>query len=897
MSRNLASGSVRILAFGIIVVSVLLAAAAAEARNPYRRALFDRYGTTLTDSQLDDLPSNAGHCGACHFDFDGGGTRNPYGLSLEVRLAAGMSIDAAIADVEFLDADGDGFSNFVELTDVANWSNTPTFPGLTAGNVGSVVNVDPADVLPYVTPSGGTDTTPPVVTVLSPAGGESWDAGTVQTVSWTAVDPNGIAGCDIWLSGDGGAHWKQLARGLPTDGAGNGSYQQFIPNLPGAASTIKVVATDGAGNVGEGVNAVAFALNAAATLVAPTTLRDFDMPGTQPFQSSELEDPSTVCIACHGEYDASLEPYHTWYGSMMAQSMRDPLYRATLIVAEEVAPSAGDLCIRCHSPGGWAGGRSLDTGMGLLNDVDLQGVQCDFCHRSVSPHYVAGVSPAVDADILAELAEVPVDPANGQFVLDPAPVRRGPYSDADPSHQWLYSDFTLSAEFCGTCHDVSNPVFVAGATPGTYDVDGLDQQHPDGDKRNMYPVERTFSEWSVSEYAAGGVYQPQFAGDRPDGMVSTCQDCHMRDVTGVGANVPGSPTRTDLAIHDLTGANTFVPDILPDFYPGLDTAALQDGKLRAQAMLSLAASMELTVTPVDGQPAVNVRITNETGHKLPSGYPEGRRAWIHVEAFDAGDQPVYESGHYDDATGHLTHDADAKVYEIEGGISTRLSGLLGVPAGPSFFFPLNDTVYSDNRIPPRGFTNANFEAVQSPPVSYSYADGQHWDDTLYLLPAGARSVEVTFYYQSTSQEYIEFLRDENHTDGYGQQLYDAWVAHGRATPQVMAQATALLDVTGTPDAPDLPRVVTLGQNYPNPFNPQTFIAYSLPARGAVRLRIYDERGRLVRALVDDSSQAAGPHRVKWDGHDNAGRGCASGVYHYVLETDQGRLSRKMTLVR
>ena len=79
---------------------------------------------------------------------------------------------------------------------------------------------------------------------------------------------------------------SQLARGLPTDGAGNGSYQQFIPNLPGAASTIKVVATDGAGNAGEGVNAVAFALNAAATLVAPTTLRDFDMPGTQPFQGS-----------------------------------------------------------------------------------------------------------------------------------------------------------------------------------------------------------------------------------------------------------------------------------------------------------------------------------------------------------------------------------------------------------------------------------------------------------------------------------------------------------------------------------------------------------------------------------------------------------------------------------
>ena len=64
----------------------------------------------------------------------------------------------------------------------------------------------------------------------------------------------------------------------------------------------------------------------------------------------------------------------------------------------------------------------------------------------------------------------------------------------------------------------------------------------------------------------------------------------------------GSPTRGDLAIHDLTGANTFVPDILPDFYPGLDTAALQDGKQRALAMLTLAATMDLTATTAEGQP-------------------------------------------------------------------------------------------------------------------------------------------------------------------------------------------------------------------------------------------------------------------------------------------------------
>jgi len=61
----------------------------------------------------------------------------------------------------------------------------------------------------------------------------------------------------------------------------------------------------------------------------------------------------------------------------------------------------------------------------------------------------------------------------------------------------------------------------------------------------------------------------------------------MRDVTGVGSNVPGSPSRSDIGLHDLTGGNTFVPDIIPDFFPDVDVAALQAGKLRAESMLSL----------------------------------------------------------------------------------------------------------------------------------------------------------------------------------------------------------------------------------------------------------------------------------------------------------------------
>nr|MEE4269685.1 FlgD immunoglobulin-like domain containing protein [Candidatus Krumholzibacteria bacterium] len=878
------------LIVGLLLLAIFMPAPA-EARNPIRRDFFNTY-PQVESSRLDDLPSNGGHCGVCHFDFDGGGPRNPYGLAIEIRIAGGMDELVAIQEIESLDSDSDGFSNLVEITSLETFGNTPTFPGLSPSNLGNALNVDPAEIADFLTPSGGLDNTPPEVAVLSPGGGQSLTPNAHYTVSWTATDVSGISHVDIFLSESGGEHERQLARGLEN----TGSFDLFIPNLPGSGLVLKIEAQDNAGNRGGGVSS-AFSISPALTGVVPTTLRDFDMPGTQPFGAGTLEEPSTSCVVCHGNYDPDAEPYHAWQGSLMAQAMRDPLYLATLAVANDAVPGSGDLCLRCHTPGGWSEGRSFDTTGGMLTATDYQGVQCDFCHTMVDPHYVEGVSPPEDAAILADLEQLPPAHANGQFVLDRNPSKRGPYDDAVASHQTTTSDFMLSSNLCGTCHDVSNPAFVAGSEPGVYEVQALDAAHPDGDPRNMFPVERTFSEWSVSAYASGGVYQPQFAGNKPDGIVSTCQDCHMADVTGVGCSEAGAPTRSDLGFHDLTGGNTFVPDILPDFYPGeVDPAELQAGKLRAEALLSLSATMELSSTLVDGAPGVNVRLYNQTGHKLPSGYPEGRRAWIHLVARDAEGQVVFESGHYDAVTGVLSHDDAARIYEIKPGISSRLAPVLGMPMGPSFHFALNDTVFKDNRIPPRGFTNAAFVAIQSPPVGHSYEDGEYWDDTAYALPGDARSVEVAFYYQTTSKEYIEFLRDNNHVNTMGQQLYDAWAAHGKSTPVALCQANLDLDVSAVEDDEALPRALVLAQNYPNPFNPQTWIDFTLPEDQPTSLRIYDGRGLLVRTLVQDQ-MSAGPHHVRWVGDDDDGRAVASGVYHYVLRTGDRVMTRKMTLVR
>jgi hypothetical protein len=85
-------------------------------------------------------------------------------------------------------------------------------------------------------------------------------------------------------------------------------------------------------------------------------------------------------------------------------------------------------------------------------------------------------------------------------------------------------------------------------------------------------------------------------------------------------------------------------------------------------------------------------------------------------------------------------------------------------------------------------------------------------------------------------------------------------------------------------------------NAPNPFNPRTEILLSLPQASRVRVSIYDLAGRQVRVLLENELDA-GQHRYPWDGRNTAGEAVASGVYVYRVESSNGAVSGKMSLVR
>ena len=102
-------------------------------------------------------------------------------------------------------------------------------------------------------------------------------------------------------------------------------------------------------------------------------------------------------------------------------------------------------------------------------------------------------------------------------------------------------------------------------------------------------------------------------------------------------------------------------------------------------------------------------------------------------------------------------------------------------------------------------------------------------------------------------------------------------------------------VTDTPQ--HVHRSTQLLPNTPNPFNPRTSLRFNLAEPGAVQLRIFDLRGRLVRTL-DCGSLGAGEHSRIWDGSDDRGRSVASGTY--LVQLDAAGIAppaRTITLVR
>lgn len=330
-----------------------------------------------------------------------------------------------------------------------------------------------------------------------------------------------------------------------------------------------------------------------------------------------FENAGDVCSSCHQDI------YEQWRSSMMSQSWEDPIYRALLKrVSEATGGELDNFCTGCHTPPGLTTGQVTQD---LTRTTSMQ--------KASAEHPLPGVDCETCHNYSARTGQ-----DNGAYVLTPMlngkPTKFGPYKDAvSPYHDTVYSELHTRSDFCSVCHNVTHPF-------------------------SSTAIERTYEEWHESPNAASG---------------QQCQDCHMPKTAGKAAIM--GPDRPDVATHFFNGGNV---TLLTHFGQAGNAE-------RSRELLKGAGTIEFADVPAftpGGQSVVSVKVSNTgAGHKLPTGFPEGRQMWIDFTVSDASGVVVYRSGAVRDGKteagtqDYRVHLGDKEGNEVETDI-WRVAGIL-----------------------------------------------------------------------------------------------------------------------------------------------------------------------------------------------------------------------------
>ena len=220
--------------------------------------------------------------------------------------------------------------------------------------------------------------------------------------------------------------------------------------------------------------------------------------------------------------------------------------------------------------------------------------------------------------------------------------------------------------------------------------------------------------------------------------------------------------------HALRGGNAYLLDRLSEhaawLNAGITAEELAGAAAATRAFLGRAARLELKET----RGALAVTVINETGHKLPTGYPT-RRMWLHVVALDAAGAVVFETGRFDARAGTLL-DGEGRRLDGPEAILPHRTELAGaddpivweaVPVdarGRRTHLLLGTAaIAKDNRILPAGWRAAHPDAARTRAIGVEgdrdFAPGR--DTVAIRLPAAARTVRAQLLYQAIPPETIE----------------------------------------------------------------------------------------------------------------------------------------------
>jgi len=411
--------------------------------------------------------------------------------------------------------------------------------------------------------------------------------------------------------------------------------------------------------------------------------------------SNILFPTAKTCGGCHG-HDPNMSAFITstgedvniyddWRSTMMANSAKDPFWRAKVSHEIMVNPSHSkelqDKCTSCHAPGGHYQAKLHDhKEFYLLSDLysdtlGLDGVTCQVCHAQ-APEFLG-------------------DLHSGQLNFDTNYIRvsYGPYEVvfAPPMHNFVgitpkFGGHISDAGLCAGCHTLLT---------NTADLQG----NPTG---NTFVEQATYHEWLNSRY-----------DEQHDNI--TCQSCHMKqiaDAVVISANYQFLFAKFPFGLHELAGANVTMLQLLKTNREKLDIDAAPehfDSTIAAtlRMLQHKTLDLHLQADDVDGDSMdFSLRLLNKAGHKFPSGYPS-RRAWVEFEVKNEAGQTIFHSGkpasdyslpdenpNYEPHYNIITNQNQVQIYElVPGDVNGLFTNVLEQA----------DHAIKDNRLTPQGF--------------------------------------------------------------------------------------------------------------------------------------------------------------------------------------------------
>ncbi|MDX1476183.1 MAG: multiheme c-type cytochrome [Saprospiraceae bacterium] len=597
-----------------------------------------------------------------------------------------------------------------------------------------------------------------------------------------------------------------------------------------------------------------------------------------------LEDVSyfaddSVCGGCHGfdpiafsmvdDDGRDVNVYDDWRTSMMANSAKDPFWRAK--VSQEIAVNPGHSlelqtkCTSCHAPQGhftaMAQGATHYTIAEMLADsVALDGVSCGACHSTSLQHLGNRFS--------------------GEMYFDTNRVIYGPYTEpfAAPMTDFVgfepvYSPHIHDAGICASCHTLIT---------ASVDLDG----NPTGTE---FIEQATYHEWLNSDFADDGL------------TPVTCQGCHMpqlADSIVISSQYLFLKGRSPYGLHDLVGGNTMMLQLMKNNKEALgirapdslfdETIAKTFDMLRQQTL-----DLSLDFTGQDGDTAYfDVALFNKSGHKFPSGYPS-RRAFIELWATTETGDTLFHSGSLgtdfeitgqDDAIEphHRTiRSQDAvQIYEM---VPADVNGAFTTILERAFM------TLKDNRLPPRGFTTGHptydttriyGAALNDPDFNHNGSEGSGSDVVGYHIPVhdyeGMLQVTARVHYQSLPPKWMAPLfamstpEIETFRSMYDQaDLSTVIIAEQRLDSIAISPPTSV-------QAHLRPEVLSV---YPNPVRDGVLYIANPTGAPVSRIRIHDASGRLTNTFQGFQPAVRLPDDPQ--------------LYFVIIETEDGTVAHRV----